>query len=39
MFTSSDIIAAAEARVGVADEDPPAIRHNLDRLVHAINTD
>ena len=39
MFTSSEIIAAAEARVGVTDEDPPAIRRNLDHLVHAINTD
>ena len=39
MFTSSEIIAAAEARVGVTDEDPPAIRRNLDHLVRPAGLD
>lgn len=39
MLDSAQIMAEAEARVGIRDADPPAIRCNLDRLVDSINTD
>lgn len=39
MLDSASIIADAEARVGITDSDPVAIRQNLDRLIRSINTD
>lgn len=39
MLSSAEIIADAEARVGIKDTDPPGIRRNLDRLVDSINND
>ena len=39
MLNSADIIAEAEARTGIQDGDPAAIRHNLDVLVDSINND
>lgn len=39
MLNATDIIAEAESRAGVADNDPPAIRENLERLVASLNTE
>ena len=39
MLSSAEIIADAEAQVGIVDTDPPGIHRNLDSLINSINND